>query len=276
MSRIYGACRCADDGPLLEACVSVEAGRLRLALDGKWHHWRLDSSVFARLERALVTAAVDAFPGGVALHAASFVASRHLVLAVGPHGAGKSTLLRAAARAGARPLGDDVALVDGRGRPRALSRAILVKGGRLTPEEAADAVRRSGVCYLPPPATPKRTPRSIMLVFLHRDAGASDATLRPLGGRAAFRALLPHVFGLIAPLQTAALAALVRRAGSLVFVARYAEATALVEALVRPAQADRVSSRRRARSARASGARSASPARPCGPAPTATRRPSRT
>ncbi len=191
LGRVYGRCHCQGK-PRMRA----QVGRSAILLGGR--ALSFDEPTFPHVEHALVVLAVESLRQ-VALHAAAFVLDRRLFVAVGRHGAGKTTLARAAARAGAEVLADDIVLVDAHGRVSGLPRAQLIKGA-------------AGTRYQPPSTGRTRASLAGTLVFLARgrDKVAENVGL---GGLATAQRLLEQAFTTRAPHArvVATLGALARR-----------------------------------------------------------------
>lgn len=183
----------------------VEHGdRIRLFRTRRWIASCTPEELPSVLKARLLGEVLERGAYEIALHAAALVKDERNLLLCGGPGAGKTTLTLALVNAGFGYAGDDVTLLDSRGRGLGIPFAPGVKAGawpvltECRPDlDAAPVFRRpdrTRVRYLVPKDYVPPVPRSIGWVVLLRRSRSAKPCLEPIDPTSALRGLLNGSF----------------------------------------------------------------------------------
>ncbi len=176
---------------------SVHGGGYELEVPGAApRRFDTPTSLIAALEFALTTAMLGACRAHVQLHAAGAAVGGRAMLALGRSGAGKSSLATCWHRAGHPALGDDVVMVDARGRAHPFKRVYELASGLLEPlgvSPADTCLWEPGsrdAWYDPSSGPGWSAPAPVATVAVARYREGADVSVTPLAGSALLAALL--------------------------------------------------------------------------------------
>lgn len=177
---------------------------IHLFRNGKWLQVCYDDELGTVLKGQLLTEVLEKGGYEVAIHAAALVRDNRALLLCGRPGAGKTTLTLALIRTGFQFAGDDVTLLDSRGRSIGLPFAPAVKVGAWPilaehyPElETMPVFRRPDrkrVRYPVPEKFVPFSPKTVGWVLLLRRNQAAIASLEPVDPAGALRGMLNGAF----------------------------------------------------------------------------------